>query len=338
MTTNHTDALATFEAETDVVHVDVSAVGVLARSETEAQLDAAHKYPRSIGRFMKEAVTLATLTQEVAESCIYALPRGGKSITGPSVRLAEIVASTWGNLHTGKRVIGAEEKEVISQGVAWDLEKNLRHTVETRRRITSKSGKRFDDDMITLTGNAAASIAYRNAVFGVVPGAYVKAIYAKVREVAVGTAGTLVDKRAHYVAKLGKMGVPLDRLLARVDKVTIEDVGLDELETLIGLGTAIFNKDTTIDDAFPPVAKPGATAELEAKLRGPDVKKAKAAASATIPAAPAPAALETCLTCGLPIDGAAVSTTNADGVQGQRHPACAPATEVPTRKPGESGV
>ncbi len=342
MNDTNVDALAVLGIDTEISRVDVSAVGVLARSETEAQLDAAHKYPRSIGKFLKEAIALATLTQDVAESCIYSLPRGGKAIRGPSVRLAEIVASSYGNLHVAARTVGAEEKEVISQGVAWDLEKNLRVTVETRRRITGKKGDRYDDDMITVTGNAAASIALRNAIFRVVPGAYVKAIYDKVREVAVGTAGTLAEKREYYVQKLGKMGVPLDRVLARIAKVTVEDILLDDLETLIGLGTSIHNGDATIDEAFPPVSKSGtspATADLEAKLRAEKPKDSKETkgdkkakgASNEVAKAEAPPVL--CLTCNGTIVTDPVSTTNADGIEGVRHKACGPATNVATFKP-----
>ena len=48
---------------------------------------------------------MATIDAEVAGSCFYKLSRGGKTIEGPSVRLAEIVASAWGNLKFGARII-----------------------------------------------------------------------------------------------------------------------------------------------------------------------------------------------------------------------------------------
>lgn len=255
--------------DAEVTRVETTAVAVLNRSEVEAQLDAAHRYPRQIGRFMKEALSLATLTREVAESCIYAMPRGGKTIAGPSVRLAEICASAYGNLHIAARVVDAEDKEVVAQGVAWDLEKNLRVTVETRRRITSRNGKRYDDDMITMTGNAAGSIALRNAIFRVVPRAYVDTIYAQVREVAVGNAATLAARRVDVVARLQKTGVPVERIFARVGKTSIEGVGLEELETLVGLGTAIRSREQTIDEAFPvPDTAPSKARDLEAALSG----------------------------------------------------------------------
>lgn len=349
------DALATVDIETEIQRVDTAAVAVLARSEVEAQLDAAHKHPRSIKRFLAEAKSLATLTEEIAQSCIYTLPRADKAITGPSVRMAEIVASAYGNLHVGARVLGDDDSFVTSQGVAWDLEKNLRVTIETRRRITDKKGKRFKEDMIAVTGNAAASISFRNAIFRVVPRAYVDAIYAYVRKAAVGDVQTLSDRRGKVMAALGKMGITPDRILARVGKPSVEDLGLDELELLIGLGTAIKQGETSPDDAFPPV-RPAADADvvsledkIKAEAKAKDTAKETAAAAPAAepkpepaketkkakdkpqseagPAAPAPP-LPTCMTCNKPIDGPAVSTFNKEGEPGQRHPACKPASEA----------
>jgi len=190
----------------------------LNRSEVECQLSAAHQYRRSIKGFLSEAVSLATLTVPVAESCMYAIPRDGKTIAGPSVRLAEIIASAYGNLHVGARIVDVEDREVVAQGVAWDLEKNLRVSVETRRRITTKTGRRFSDDMITVTGNAAASIALRNAIFRVVPRAYVDTVYEQVRRVAVGSAATLSSKRTEVLLRLGKLGATQERVLGRLGR------------------------------------------------------------------------------------------------------------------------
>lgn len=243
------------DADEGVVSVFESSSAALNKSEVEAQLDAAHRYKRSITRFRQEALTLATLSEEIAASCIYAIPRDGKTISGPSVRLAEICASAYGNLHVAARVVAVEEKDVVAQGGAWDLEKNLRVTVETRRKIVGKRG-RFNDDMINLTGNAAASIALRNAIFRVIPRAYVDSLYEQVRKVAVGDAKTLATKRAQVLERLGKMGASQDRILASLGKAGIEDIGLEDLERLIGLGTSMKDGNVTVDQAFPPPIKP----------------------------------------------------------------------------------
>lgn len=244
------EALALAEDD-QIVRVEVGAIGAITKSEVEAQIDAAHKYPRSITRFLNEAVTLATVTQEVAESCIYSLPRDGKLIAGPSVRLAEICASAYGNMHMGARVVDVEETNVVAQGIAWDIQKNLRATLEVKRRITNKSGRRYNEDMITLTGNAAASIALRNAIFRVIPRSYVMGIYERARVVAVGNAQTLDAKRTALLDRLQKIGVSQERVLQRLGKAGVPDIGLEDMEVLIGLGTAIKNNDQSIDEAFP---------------------------------------------------------------------------------------
>jgi hypothetical protein len=261
----HPETTDMIDVETEIQRIDSKTIAVINRSEVEAQLDAAHKYRRSVKSFLSEATTLATLNRDVAESCIYSIPRDGKVIAGPSVRLAEICASAYGNLHIGARIVDIEEKEIVAQGVAWDLEKNLRVTVENRRRITSKSGRRYNDDMITTTGNAAASIALRNAIFRVVPRTYVNAIYAKVREVAVGDAKTLDARRTEVLVRLEKIGVPRDRVFAKLDKRAVDDIGLEDLEVLIGLGTAIKNGEAQIDDLFPAVRPAPAAPEEDGK-------------------------------------------------------------------------
>jgi hypothetical protein len=235
------------------IEVSTGVVGQITKSEVEAQLDAAHKYPRSVKRFLNEAITLATFNKDIAASCMYAVPRGGKVIEGPSVRLAEICISAYGNLHVGARVVGAEEKDVVSQGVCWDLEKNNRITIEKRRKITDKKGTRFNDDMINVTGNAAASIALRDAAFRIIPRTYVNIIYEAARKVAVGEASTLAARRDEVFQKLVKMGAMPERILARIGKAAIEDIGLAELQVLIGFGTAIHSGSEKVDDVFPAV-------------------------------------------------------------------------------------
>ena len=138
---------------------------------------------RNITAFKRQAMDMATLDDETAASCFYCLPRGGKKIMGPSARLAEIVASAWGNMRAQSKVVEVNDKEVVAEGACWDLEKNVLISVQVRRRITDSKGIRFNDDMIVVTGNAASSIALRNAVFKVVPAAMTKSIYEAVKQI-----------------------------------------------------------------------------------------------------------------------------------------------------------
>jgi hypothetical protein len=263
-----------------IIRPEASALEAIARNEVQVQLDAAHRWPRSPTRFLRDATSLATLTRPVAESCMYSLPRAGKMITGPSVRLAEICASTWGNLHVGARVIDETESIVIAQCISWDIERNVRITIEASRSIRGKTGKRFDADMIRVTGMAAISIALRNAVFRTIPRAYIDSVYEQARGAAVGDVKTLVERREERMGALARMGVTPERVFARLGVAGLSDIGLEHLSTLIGCSQSIKSGELDVDEAFPPVATPSAGAPAASASSGSAASAAASAASA----------------------------------------------------------
>jgi hypothetical protein len=220
------------------------------RAEVDIQISTAKRYPRDIKRFKLQAMEMATFDEETAEGCFYSLPRGGKPIEGPSARLAEIIVSAWGNVRADAKVVGVDDKEITAEAMTWDLEKNVAIRVQVKRRITDKYGKKYKDDMITVTGNAACSIALRNSVFKVIPMVYTKAVYQAARKVAIGDIQTLAAKRALMVEHFKKMGVTEPQIFGAVGKENIEQIGLDELAVLKGLATAIKDGDVSVDDAF----------------------------------------------------------------------------------------
>ncbi len=228
------------------------------RAEVDIQISTAKHYPRSIKAFKEQAMAMATLDEETASGCFYAMPRGGKPIEGPSVRLAEIVLSSWGNIRADARVIDVGAREITAEGMCWDLERNIAIRVQVKRRITDRQGKRYSDDMIVVTGNAACSIALRNAVFKVIPMAFTRAVYDAARQVAIGDAKTLSAKRADMIAYFGKMGIQPERVCAAIGRPSVDDIGLEDLATLKGMATAIREGDTSVDEAFPELAKPEA--------------------------------------------------------------------------------
>ena len=106
----------------------------------------AKQYPRNqfdSWKRIKEACSRKSL----AEVASYTYPRGGERITGPSIRLAEVLAQNWGNLSTG--VVELEQKvgESVCMAFAWDLETNFRDekifTVKHERE-TKKGIKKLD--------------------------------------------------------------------------------------------------------------------------------------------------------------------------------------------------
>ncbi len=252
--------------ETELEVVAPSALESMERAAVDVQISTAKKYPRVLSKVKANMLSFATLDMETAAGCFFTLPgrKGGdgKPIQGPSIRMAEIAISTYQNLRAGARVIGDDGKMITAQGVCHDLENNVCITVEVKRRVTTKDGRRYSDDMIVMTGNAACSIALRNATFRVVPLALVKPIYEAAKKTAIGDAKTLVSRRADAMSHFTKMGVPKERIFAALEVNGIEDIGLEQLATLIGFANAIRDKETSIDECFP---DPAATGEPGAK-------------------------------------------------------------------------
>lgn len=233
--------------------VSANALESLERASVDIQISTAHKYPRSLTVVKRRMMDLATLDEETAESCFYKLNRQGKSIEGPSIRLAEIAASSFGNLRYGARVIANDGKQITAQGFCHDLESNVLSTIEVKRRITGRDGRTYSEDMQVVTGNAACAIAARNAIFKVVPFAFVKPIFLSAKKTAVGDITTLAERRTKMLQKFAAFGVNEARVCASVGKVGVEEIGLTELETLIGVHNAIRDNEQTVDEAFPVV-------------------------------------------------------------------------------------
>jgi hypothetical protein len=247
---------------TDLIQAEVAQVIPMDSGERvmiDMQVATAKRYPRSIKAFRDEALSIATLDQDVAASCFYVLPKGGKQIEGPSIRLAEIVAMAYKNLRFGSRFIGETEdrKSVINEGFCFDMENNVACAIQVTRRIVDKHGKRYEQSVIETTKMAGAAIARRNAIFNIVPGTFVQDIYEKAKQLAVGKAESLGKKRLRVIDRLiqaaGVSGYDLtqERILARVGKPSIDDVDLNDVTTLIGLGTAIKDGEIDVNAAFP---------------------------------------------------------------------------------------
>lgn len=242
------------EGESD----NLAPIDVIAASEFAQQLDYARTHPRSLAKWKRRALELATFDEVVAASCFYALPRRQKNadgkyenviIKGPSARFAEIVVSTWGNCRAGARVAGedASGEFVRGQGTFHDLETNFHCGFEITRRITSASGQKYSADMIQVTGNAAASIAYRNAALKGIPGALWKPIFEIAQRAAVGNIQSLKKKREEIISIFNKMGIPTDVIFLVAGIKGIDDIDGDILIFLRGLETAIRDSDTNVE-------------------------------------------------------------------------------------------
>lgn len=241
---------------TEMTLVDNGAIASLSSAEIDVQISTARRFPREVTGFRSEARQLATLNEAVAGECSYALPRDGKTIEGPSARFAEIIASAWGNCRFGARIIADDGRFITAQGYFHDLQKNTAVQFEVRRGVTTRKGFRYSDDMVATTGNAAASIALRNAVLKGVPKALWADVWEEARKCAAGDVRTVAHRRVEALKMFSSIGVKEAQVFEFLDVGGAEDIDMNHLMTLRGLITAFREGDTTPDEVFRGKAPP----------------------------------------------------------------------------------
>lgn len=271
------------EEQATTMSVENNTVAMLNKSEIDMQVATAHRYPRSLKRFIDEATQMVTLNESIAQQCIYSLLRWdakaneNKVIEGGSARFGEIIASAWGNCRAGARIVAEGAEFVTAQGVFHDLERNVAITYEVQRRITGANGQRFKADLIGVTANAACSIALRNAILKGIPKAFWEPLYNKARAVVAGNITTLSSKRDEALKQFAIFGISGPQVLAKLGREGIQDVTIDDLVILFGLLTAIRDGDTSPEQAFASESELSAGAATVAPA-GPQAKSKSAAA------------------------------------------------------------
>lgn len=288
-------------AETTAIEVmPADTMARIEKATVDVQISTAHQYPRSMATFKRRALEMVTMDEETAQSCIYRRPVGKKPngsveyAEGKSVRMAEIVGASYGNLRVGSMLIEQTPRMVKARGFAHDLETNFAATSEVVESTVDRNGRPYSERMAVVVAKACLAKARRDATFMVVPGALCKGLEEQARLTAIGTEATLGKRRSLVQDWINKLGVPPARVWAALGIKGIDDVGIEQLETLTGLRTAIRDREITLDEAFPAPKLPtegqeGAKDGLGERLKG-GKGNGKGAGAKVAPAQPEPPA------------------------------------------------
>lgn len=140
--------------------------------EVQAAMVVAKRFPRDEEQAMNKIINACT-RQSLAEQATYEYPRGGTKVKGPSIRLVETMAHSWGNMDYG--IIELEQKDGESEMMAycWDLETNTRETrifTVNHIRDTKYGKKKLESarDIYEMTANMGAR-RMRACILGVIP-------------------------------------------------------------------------------------------------------------------------------------------------------------------------
>jgi len=246
---------------------------------TQAMFVIAKKFPRN------EQAAIVRIRQAVqryslAEIALYSFPRAGKTVTGPSIRLAEVLAQSWGNMDFGVREL--EQVETATGGRSTlesycsDLETNTHQTrtfmVFHKRRVGK--GKNFkveslDDprDIYEHVANHGAR-RMRACITSIIPRDVVDMAVDQVRAtLRKGNGELLIDRVNKMSLVFAQQGVSVEMLEKKLGhelKLTTED----EIVELQGIFNALKNGESKRQDWFKMGSDPvgGKAAELNDKM------------------------------------------------------------------------
>ena len=186
--------------------------------EVQGMIIMAKKFPRDQFQAYNRIIE-ACKRKSLAEVAQYEFPRGGEKVTGPSIRLAEVLAQNWGNISTGIIELEQNYGESKVMAFAWDLETNYREerifTVKHERKAKGVI-KKLDDprDIYELVANLGAR-RKRSCILAVIPKDIVEAAEAQCEEtLKKSNAGKpLVDRIRDMFAKFqADFGVTKDMI------------------------------------------------------------------------------------------------------------------------------
>src|ERR1019366_6078628 len=224
-------------------------------AEISQQVATAKRYPRRRDKEISDEIMgRATLNESIAAECMYSLKRGEKMITGPSIRFAEIVRASFGNIRVAARFVrldldDPERGAVIVEAAAHDMQTNNAEIIPVRRSVMTSGygGKKpriYNADMINMTVNAASSLARRNAVLAVVPKALWIDGFQRVVKVLQGDATTLAARRKDIIDAFVRIEVAPTDVFAALGVKSIEDITVEHMPQLKGFMTAISEGET----------------------------------------------------------------------------------------------
>lgn len=277
-----------------------SQIEALERAQIDVQVATAHRYPRSLQQFRTRSMSMACLDAETAETCIYCRPVGkeqnaqGKWVEkfaeGASIRLAEIVAASYGNIRAAARIIEQTERFVRCEGVCHDLETNYAGKSECVEATVKKDGTPYSERQRALVAKVCLAKAYRDAIFKVVPKALCKPVFDAAKKVAAGQGLSIEKRREKVKAWITQLKIDEQRMFAALDVRGWDEIGEEQLLTLTGLKTSMADGDVTIEEAFPAIQSNTAAATQGAATPKPSasapapVNLPKPAAAPTQPA------------------------------------------------------
>jgi len=158
---------------------------------------------------IKAVLKYADSDLHFAIGCIYAIPRGGRVIRGPSVRLAELLRYVWGGIWLEAVDVVEHNDHVVAKVVGVDTVNGNLTCEIVPERIVYRDGRRYDVDGILNAKRAALAKAKRNVILDLIPANLVS------NRIVVGLRARLTAKRREIETEYNEAIAELARKFRR---------------------------------------------------------------------------------------------------------------------------
>jgi len=227
-------------------------------AEIQASFVIAKKFPRNENQcYMR--ILESCKRHSLSEQAIYAYPRGGQMVTGPSIRLAETLARHWGNCKVGIEILSQTEDKTEAKAFALDLENNYMvdacFTVKHQRTTKRGTNKLTDErDIRELIANIG-SRHLRGCILRIIPGDVTEAALEQCKRTLETSEIPLSEQIKRLVVAFDELGVKVEHLEARLGH-NLDATIAQEIVTLRGIYKSIKDGIASREDFFDAFKKP----------------------------------------------------------------------------------
>nr|WP_176732604.1 hypothetical protein [Streptomyces sp. SID4917] len=241
-------------------------------AEVQAAIVVAQQCPRDINAAIAE-MRQSCQQLALAERATFRFPRGGQTVSGPSVHLARELARCWGNIQYGLVEMRRDDEygESEMQAFAWDVQKNSRNssTFIVPHKRDQKGGPKKLEDLRDIYENNANNGArrVREAIFAILPPWFVEEAKELCAKTLRDGGGKPLNLRvADAIRAFEGIGVTADRIESKLGRPSGKWTEHDVAQLIVAF-KSIQQGEITADDEFPPQRV--TAEEIEAAAKAP---------------------------------------------------------------------
>lgn len=218
---------------------DIVASGETA--EVQAMVVAAKRFPRD-ELVSRDKVVAACKRPGMAAVATYEYAKGGTEVTGPSIRFAEEMARTWGNMSHGIREVEKTRTESTLEAYCWDMETNVRSSMSftvPHERHTKSGVKKLTDPRDIYENNMnQGKRRLRACILQHIPGDIIEDAMNECDATMRKSANTSPEAVGKLVQAFAKHGITLSMIEEKIQR-NISTITPAQVVRLIKIGNSV---------------------------------------------------------------------------------------------------